>query len=119
MKKIERKIVFSKYDGRCAYCGCELPERWHIDHIIPQNRIGYGAANSSETINHIDNLNPACPSCNINKHDQDIDQFRAMIEYFIDSLNTYSTQYKLAKRYGLVTETGNSVEFYFEQPKTI
>ena len=33
MKKIERELIFNKYNGKCAYCGCELKKGWHIDHI--------------------------------------------------------------------------------------
>ena len=33
LKKSEREIVFNKYSGRCAYCGCELGKGWHVDHI--------------------------------------------------------------------------------------
>ncbi len=63
---------------------------------------------------HIDNMLPACASCNINKHSYNVDQFRAAIEKHIESLNSYNVQYKMAKRFGLVNETGNKVQFYFE-----
>lgn len=36
MKK--RDIVFNKFGGRCAYCGCELQKGWHIDHATPIQR---------------------------------------------------------------------------------
>lgn len=31
----KRQIIFDKYNGKCAYCGCELQKLWHIDHIEP------------------------------------------------------------------------------------
>lgn len=63
---------------------------------------------------HMGNQNPACASCNINKHSDSLESFRKSIEQFVESLNQYSVQYKIAKRYGLVKETGLEVKFYFE-----
>lgn len=113
MNRANREIVFNKYGGKCAYCGCELEKGWHVDHIRAQAKSSYHIAEGFDT-NHIDNLNPACPSCNINKHDFTVEQFRAAIHKYVESLNNYSVQYKLAKRFGLISETGNKVEFYFE-----
>ncbi|HAL9448481.1 TPA: HNH endonuclease, partial [Escherichia coli] len=32
-KKLREKLRM-KFGGRCAYCGCELPEKgWHADHV--------------------------------------------------------------------------------------
>lgn len=33
-----REIIFNKYGGRCAYCGCELKRNWHVDHLEPVKR---------------------------------------------------------------------------------
>lgn len=63
---------------------------------------------------HIDNQMPSCPSCNINKHSDTLEEFRAHISGYVVSLNRDSTQYKVAKRYGLITETNKPVKFYFE-----
>jgi len=64
-----------------------------------------------------DNKTPACASCNINKHGMDIEEFRRFILRFINSLNNNSTQYKIAKRYGLIQETNKPVIFWFETYK--
>ncbi|EED4236002.1 HNH endonuclease, partial [Salmonella enterica subsp. enterica serovar Typhimurium] len=30
----QRERLRMKFGGRCAYCGCELPEKgWHADHV--------------------------------------------------------------------------------------
>lgn len=63
---------------------------------------------------HIDNQMPACASCNINKHSMSLEEFRSLISGFMKHLNEASTQYKIAKRYGLVQETVKPVVFYFE-----
>lgn len=124
MKKSDRKKVFDKYGGRCAYCGCELTKGWHVDEIEPIVRgIKYHYNNGKRTDEkyityperiNIDNQNPACASCNIQKHSQHLEVFREQIGQFIESLNKYHSIYRFAKRYSLVEETGKPVVFYFE-----
>lgn len=114
MNKKTRDLIKSKYNNKCAYCGIELPNRWHVDHIKPLRRdwINGGCLNPEN--DHIDNFNPSCPSCNIIKSSTSLDSFRRTIQGFVKSLNRDSTQYKFAKRYGLVVETEQEVKFYFE-----
>jgi 5-methylcytosine-specific restriction endonuclease McrA len=124
MKKEIRRIVFDKYGGKCAYCGCDLVKGWHVDHIEPIvrdskwnkekgrfNQIGTCSQPENE---NLENYNPSCASCNVQKNSFTIEQFRKNISQFVNSLNSYSTQYKFAKRYGLVIETKMDVMFYFE-----
>lgn len=66
---------------------------------------------------NIENQFPSCASCNINKHSMGLEDFRSLISGFVQSLNKYNTQYKFAKRYGLVEETEQQVVFYFETIK--
>ena len=146
MKKKDRQLIFEKYGGRCAYCGCELTKSFHVDEIEPVRRnyeferghwsepwmpgmseiemtekgvkwieprdvfVGY---THSERM-HIDNQMPTCASCNINKHSMSLEEFRSMIAGFMKHLNEVNTQYKIAKRYGLVQEISKPVVFYFE-----
>jgi hypothetical protein len=134
MKKEERQKIFDKYGGRCAYCGCELQKGWHVDEIDPVVRgFKYRQDENGKRIRgdngehlkdafmkypervHIDNQNPACASCNIQKHSQSLEGFRQGISGFVNSLNQYHSIYRFAKRYGLVVETGIEVKFYFEK----
>jgi 5-methylcytosine-specific restriction endonuclease McrA len=127
MKKADREFIFNKYDGRCAYCGCELVKGWHVDEIKPVRRKQVydkvkGKWVYDGTCRHpkrfcLDNQNPACASCNINKHAMSLEKFRALVSGFIVSLNRDSTQYKIAKRYGLIKEDIKPVSFYFETYK--
>jgi 5-methylcytosine-specific restriction endonuclease McrA len=134
MTKKDRQIIFDKYNGHCAYCGCELEKGWHIDELIPVQR-GFeyitnekgkrvwdfekGEYKKKFIIEHPENFNinnqmPACASCNINKHSMSLEDFRLLIQGFIKHLNEINTQYKIAKRYGLVKEEIKPVVFYFE-----
>ncbi len=124
MKKSDRQIVFNKYGGKCAYCGCDLQKGWHVDHLEPVQRVlkytrDRGLYTDGEMRNPerdtMENYNPSCASCNILKSDSSIENFRKRIGDFVNSLNLYHTQYKFAKKYGLVQETNDPVVFYFER----
>lgn len=125
-----RKIVYEKYGGKCAYCGCDLQKGWHIDHLEPLQRtrkiIGFKMLPKRTPIyedtkikenDTLENMMPSCASCNHYKSTMGIEKFRNQIEKLIYQLNERITQYKIAKRYGLVEETQKPVKFYFEQLK--
>lgn len=125
VSKNDREIIFNKYGGKCAYCGTPLQNGWHVDELLPCRRnfkydhdkrkwVHDGTYEHPERL-HIDNQMPSCPSCNINKHSGTIEEFRALVQGFIKSLNRDSTQYKIAKRYGLIKEEVKPVTFYFER----
>lgn len=113
MKKSDRAKIFNKFNGKCAYCGCELTKGWHVDHLKPVRRFDGQMGNPENDC--LENCMPACASCNINKHSNSIEGFRNLIEGFITSLNRYSVQYKVAKRFGLIEEVDKPIVFYFEQ----
>lgn len=124
LTKAERKQVHDKFGGRCAYCGVELPERWHADHMEPVRRglaFESGRLVSSQTEcqhperHNIGNLMPACPPCNISKAQMDLETWRGWLAKHVESLNRHHSIYRLAKAYGLVQETGAGVVFYFER----
>ncbi len=58
--------LVARNENRCAYCGAEGP--LHADHRIPLVRGGSGL---------IDNILPACASCNLRKHTMTEEEFRA------------------------------------------
>lgn len=129
--KRERQEIFDKYGGKCAYCGCDLDKSFHVDHLEPvrrdweyvnnpdgrtQRRVITGMVNPDK--DNQDNKMPSCPKCNIMKNSYSLEEFRRLIGGFVNSLNRYQNQYKFAKKYGLVEETGKPVIFYFETLNT-
>ena len=62
-----REAVLQKTGGLCAYCGCRLLPGWHVDHILPFTKGGTIA---------LENLLPACPSCNTRKGVHNLGKFR-------------------------------------------
>lgn len=126
MKK-ERKAVFDKTNGRCAYCGCDLSGiKWQVDHIINKRNYAHYFANMPNRIpsflkhltpgdcEHIDNKLPACASCNNYKSTFDLELFRNELGCIVQRLNDYQPTYRLVKRFGLLQETPKPIVFYFE-----
>ena len=124
--KGKRVEIHKKYNGRCAYCGKQIEiNKMQIDHIIPKLNFVRHVSNkfripaflrhlTVDDMNHIDNLNPACGVCNKWKSANDLELFRSEIEAQVKRLNEYSANFRMAKRYGLIEETGIDVIFYFE-----
>lgn len=118
MKKELRQQVYEKYNGKCAYCGCDLNGKFQVDHIEPHwHNVSEYAANKIGIVkgsHDLDNLNPSCARCNKWKATYNIEQFRNEIAMQVKRLNAYSSNYRMAKDYGLIQETGIEVKFYFE-----
>jgi hypothetical protein len=127
LTKAQRETVRQMFDGRCAYCGESLPERWHADHVEPvireliikeTKRGTYRLASGKPTKPDLDvlgNFMPSCPPCNISKSSMALEVWRGWLAGHVNSLNAYHPIYRLAKRYGLIQENGEAVTFYFER----
>lgn len=119
LSKKDRETVRMKFNGKCAYCGVELGERWHADHFEPVVRNWGDAAKTVPALrpeNHnLANMMPACIPCNLSKHSYTLEGWRAWIAGHVNSLNQYHPTYRIAKAYGLIAETGAEVVFYFER----
>lgn len=134
LTKKQRALVYQMFDGHCAYCGCELPEkRWHADHVepimretkyvrasrgtngeyIPGKFVQTGKCERPEN-ERLDNYYPACTRCNIEKSCSTVEDFRRGLERKIQSLRNNSAAFRHAERYGLVEVMREKVVFYFE-----
>lgn len=106
----ERETVYAKTIGHCAYCGIALKiENMQVDHVASL----YGEKGSDT----LENMLPACRSCNHYKSSMTLDRFRRMLETMPDTLMRDSVTYKNAVRYGLVNPNPHPVVFYFEKYK--
>lgn len=63
----------------------------------------------------IDNMLPACRSCNHYKSSMTLDRFRRAVEAMPDVLMRDSVTYRNAVRFGLVKPEPQSIVFYFEK----
>ncbi|GBF73148.1 HNH endonuclease [Paenibacillus sp. 598K] len=112
----KRKAIYDRTGGRCYYCGSVLAERgWHADHVEAIRRNWWTNTCLNPENDTEANKVPACASCNRQKGPLTVEQFREKIAAFVNSLNLYHNQYIVAKRYGLVQETGAPVTFWFER----
>ena len=122
MKKEIRQTVYEKYDKRCAYCGCYLfyIKDMQVDHLVSKFHFKFKMAKkyTDKELNDIENLMPSCRVCNKWKSCHSVEQFRFEIQEQLKRLNEYSSNYRLAKKYGLVEEKQQSIIFYFENQKS-
>ena len=110
--KKERKEIYDKMQGRCAYCGIMLNiEDMQVDHVIPLHRGG---------TNDMSNLVPACRGRNHYKSTLTLEQFREMIWNIPDRLMHQSVAYQVGSRFDLFTTNQLAKKkrlFYFEKLK--
>ncbi len=113
LTKAERTELRGMYDGRCAYCGSELGDRWHADHFEPVIRDGMGGMLRPQH-DTLENYRPSCAPCNIDKSRMSLETWREWLGRKLANLRKQSG-FKLLSAHGLVAETGAPVVFYFER----
>jgi len=112
LTKKQRAELRMKFGGRCAYCGCELPEKgWHADHVKPVIR--FNGQMLHQEHDEISNLVPACHPCNLHKHCSSLEDYRRIID---DGRREFlrSGKGKALVRMGLVEMKPDPVLFWFE-----
>lgn len=106
-KKI-RELVYNKFDGHCAYCGCKIELKdMQIDHIKSKRNGGS---------DDIENLYPSCRACNFYKDTCSIEEFRGdfRLKGLIERLRK-TFIFRLAEKYGMVETKEWDKKFYFEK----
>lgn len=108
-----RQQVYEKYNGHCAYCGCELEMKdMQVDHIFSVAKAKW--KKDEIDLNHIDNLMPSCRSCNYYKDTCSIDTFRKNLKTLMERVKKPFI-YRLAEKYDMVEEKMWDGSFYFEK----
>ena len=118
-KKIDREEIYNKCNGHCAYCGVEITiKQMQVDHIEPHWRTLTETQAQKSKIkkgsHEIENLNPSCSRCNKWKSTYSLESFRNVIETSLVRLERDTPNFRLARDYGLLTETPKRIKFYFE-----
>ena len=127
LSKPVRAALRMKFGGRCAYCGCELPEKgWHADHVENVDREmkyqrddnGFGKMVLTGKLlkpenDRLDNLYPSCASCNLDKQSMPLESWRLVVAHKVDVCR-YDSAFRHAERFGLVVEIKKPVVFWFE-----
>lgn len=125
LTKTQRQALKGRYGGFCAYCGHPLGARWHADHVQPIERVSRwdfklrkhvptGELGRPEN-DRPDNYKPACIPCNIHKSSLPLEAWRRILEDSAANLQRYSSTFRHAHRFGLVTIQPPKVIFYFER----
>ncbi|SJA15699.1 HNH endonuclease [Shigella sonnei] len=112
LTKKQRAELRMKFGGRCAYCGCELGEKWHADHVKPVIRFDGNMLHQER--DDISNMVPACHPCNLHKHCSSLEDYRRIIS---DGRREFlaSGKGKALVRMGLVEMKSDPVVFWFEK----
>ena len=116
LTKVRRGEVKKLFGGCCAYCGVILSSRWHVDHVEPIYR-GYS---EEKLIPHrgrdvVENLYPACISCNLSKSTMSLDVWRKHLLNRVNVLVEYEKNFRLALAFNQIEMTQSPVVFYFEK----
>jgi hypothetical protein len=131
LTKEQRRELFARFDGHCAYCGCKLPERgWQADHVEPVQRkykyvrdekLGHGKlvptgefwAPERDTF---ENQMPCCRPCNIHKGPYSLEDWRAILSDLVGILRRNYPTFRCAERFGAVSVPEPvPIVFYFEK----
>ena len=112
ISKRTRQIVYDKYNGHCAYCGCRIGlSEMQVDHIMPKRR---GHNSTDAGTDDIENLNPSCRTCNYYKGMGTPDELRKRLHAIIPMARR-PVVFRLAERYGMVEVKEWDGKFYFEK----
>ena len=104
---MNRRDIYNKYNGHCAYCGKKIEfDDMTIDHILATSKGGS---------NDLANTIPSCQLCNNQKADRTIEEFRTFLENITETLDE-NKQYRIALRYKkIVIAKSAPILFYFER----
>lgn len=111
INKKKRMIVYEKYDGHCAYCGEKIAYKdMQVDHFLPYRAWGIEDPGTDE----LENLMPACRTCNHYKRANTLETFRRYIREIPKKLRQ-NYIYKVGLKYGNVADEEIPIVFYFEK----
>lgn len=71
IKRNELRALVISSEGKCRWCGKDVGDRYHFDHIIPVSKGG---------TNTIGNVCVSCPDCNLRKNDMLPDEWMTIIQ---------------------------------------
>ncbi|ENB7760679.1 HNH endonuclease [Salmonella enterica subsp. enterica serovar Bredeney] len=127
----QRERLRMKFGGRCAYCGCVLPENgWHADHVQAVLRKSERCMKAAEkgifrlkTTGEVfrpeadcpENIFPSCAPCNLLKTTYSLEMFRKQVSLQVERGRRSSVNFRTAERFGLISVVNKPVVFWFEQ----
>lgn len=120
--KAQREALRAKFDGKCAYCGCDLGKTMHADHIEPVIRIQPSPWNDLNAVkllkphrNTVGNMMPACAPCNIHKGGYPLESWRAYLQRSAEIVRKQTSTFRAGERFGVISVSEAPIIFYFER----
>lgn len=102
LTRSERGEVYSKYGGRCCYCGCEIVmDEMNADHVVSLHNHG---------ADELGNIVPACHDCNYYKSGSNPDGFKKKLKKAFRKEQKCDFVKGLEEKY-----SGWEEKFYFER----
>ena len=106
--KADRKSIYEKYDGHCAYCGKEITVKdMQRDHFIPKYAGG---------TDDISNMMPSCRNCNYYKSAYHVETFRDLLKTIHERVRKIYIV-RVCIDYGIIKIANFDGLFYFEKQK--
>lgn len=110
INKNDRKNVYWKYEGKCAYCGKPISySEMEVDHFVP-----YSVSQDDS----IENLMPSCQACNHFKSDKDVKTWKIYINELSIKSDLPAWKDKASKHSVLLKQFARGY-LYYEKPKGI
>jgi len=117
--KIDRRSIYNKYKGHCAYCGNKIKfHEMQIDHILSKRQYKFMKPAEQKKVNldGYENLNPSCRRCNYYKGSYSIEGFRRELKLIQGRFMKFFLV-KLAIQYGMIEIKEWNGVFHFEKHK--
>lgn len=125
MTKKDRQLIFDKYLGRCAYCGCELKKGWHVSKLVYESSEIDATGNLVTPNDTFENKIPSCAKCNMSRSRDNggvrfasIEDFRKEIIHDLEFLKSFP-YYQRVLRFGMIIETKIELVFHFEKQNKV
>lgn len=130
LTKKQRAELRMKFGGRCAYCGCELGDKWHADHVQAVLRKSEQCMKAAakgifklKATGEVfrpeaeckENIFPACAPCNLLKTSYSLEMFRKQVSLQVERGRRSSVNFRTAERFGLIEAIEKPVVFWFEK----
>jgi 5-methylcytosine-specific restriction endonuclease McrA len=113
---MDRKSIYDKYSGHCAYCGTKMDFKdMQVDHYHPKHKKCYFDDNDNQwkDVNNINNLMPSCRTCNHYKRGDLPENFKQLMMTLHERIEKIYIV-RVAIKHGILSMKQFDGKFYFE-----